>query len=112
MPSARYSLTATRSCSASEAFAGSVPLPPLAFHVDLRNWYLPRYVPFDEMAFGSPPDSHRAIRLRMVGTLTEPAPDPPPPLLRLRGWRTSLDLKARRPSARRVWGPTTPSTVR
>ena len=49
-----------RSCSASEAAAGS-PVPPTRRHVVRENWYLPRYWPVGETAVGSPPDSHWAI---------------------------------------------------
>ena len=43
-PARRYSLSASRSCSASEASTGS-PSPPMFCQVARLNWYLPRYWP-------------------------------------------------------------------
>jgi hypothetical protein len=40
-PWTRMSMAARRSCSASEAAAGS-PEPPTARQVETANWYLPR----------------------------------------------------------------------
>jgi hypothetical protein len=40
-PARAYSIAARRSCSASEAAAGS-PLPPTEAQVPRSNWYLPR----------------------------------------------------------------------
>jgi len=40
-PERLYNMAARRSCSVSEAAAGS-PLPPTDAHVPKSNWYLPR----------------------------------------------------------------------
>src|SRR3954471_1824416 len=101
LPRCAYSFAAMRSCSASDAAAGS-PLPPRSAHVSRENWYLPRYVPLAETAVGSPPDSHCAI----LASVALGAPDVPA-LLGAEG-----AAAPEMPIALIVAGPATPSTAR
>src|SRR4051794_6433395 len=98
VPSRASSAAAMRSCSASGAAAGS-PVPPIARHVARENWYLPRYRPPGEIAVGSPPDSHWAIRCSVLEADREDDAD---------GVVAAGALPS--PSAALVCGPTMPST--
>ena len=103
VPLRRYSFIASRSWVRSEALAGS-PRPPSERQVERENCHLPRYMPPLDTARGLPPDSHSAIALMIRGSRTL--------LEDLRSWVTSRRLNAPRRRARRVLGPTTPSTSR
>ena len=52
--------------------------PPYASQVPWSNWYLPRYWPLADTAWGFPPDSHWAMRARCEAT----SPDGAGPLWR------------------------------
>src|SRR4051812_18821984 len=101
-----------RSCSASGAAAGA-PGPPGWGHVARLNWYLPRYMPLEETACGSPPDSHWAIRSSVAdGALTERVEavelDVAPVELAVAPVELAVVAGAS-PRAARVCGPTMPS---
>ncbi len=91
-----------RSCSASEAAAGS-PDPPSSAHVVRENWYLPRYWPDGETAVGSPPDSHWAIFDSAVPASVVPVEVSP---------ESDCTELPDSPSELSVAGPAMPSTAR